>query len=329
MRSAAGIGALALAACMAAKTAPSMSVASVAASQAIREIRVPPAVVAPAAVAIQKNTVAVTSRDPSFVQLFDVTHMRWSQTAGVPNDSGPFGIASGHHQGEFWVSLFRGGYGTNQHWTGVLRISNGMARLFRLTSSRENPALSGVATDDRYVYATELHGNHIDQLDERTGRFARYAVPTANAGLFDVTLYQGAVWFTEANASALGELLSTGTIRSIMLHPRSRPVAVCTWGSNLVAVTQLPSTAVVTAAGRTVRIISLPTGSVPDACVSTQSALWVTDRGLNAILKIDKTYQVQTIPLPTANAEPERITSNGQVVIFTESRARKIGLIRP
>jgi|GEM_PF-6732669 len=314
---------------MPARTSPSTIAATLPATSTITEISVPQPVVAPVGVAAQGNIAIITSRDPSFVYLVDLSSMRWHQVTAVPADSGPFGVTAGQRSGEFWVSLFRGGYGKNQHWTGVLRISSGTAKIFRFTAPGENPALTGVTADGQYVYTTELRGNHIDRLDQRTGRFIRYRVLPANAGLFDVTLYQGNPWFTEANASALGEVRSSGSIRSVPLRPRIRPIAVCTWGTSLAVIGQVPSALWIMAEGQVVRTISLPVGSAPSACVSNGSALWLTDRGLNAILKIGLDYRVQIIPLPSANAEPERIARSGRLIIFTESRAGKIGILHP
>lgn len=163
-----------------------------------------------------------------------------------------------------------------------------------------------------------------------------YAIPTgaSNPGGI-ITGPDGALWFTEINASRIGRLSQAAVVtdyaipaantlpQSITVGPdgqlwfteSARPV-VGRLNATTLAYTEvtLPNAA------------ARPWGIVP----ASNGSLWVSDPGTNAIWQITPLGVVSQYPITTANAKPTSITIGpDSAIYYTEANVDRVGRLLP
>jgi len=210
--------------------------------------------------------------------------LEWNVPAGIQN---PFDIVAGP-DGNIWFT----GYG-NQ----TLSWIDPGTFAFRPTAvamPNPNPAGIAVGPDNKLwvaAYGSNGNGETISRVGTDGTVEATFSTPTTDSGPWDiVTGPDGALWFTEENASRIGRITTSGQITE---YP-------------------LPSAGVE------------PRG----IAVGPDGALWFTEYLGNRIGRITTSGQITEYPLPDVNPLPQKITAGADGNMwFTQFGNGKIGRI--
>jgi virginiamycin B lyase len=198
-------------------------------------------------------------------------------------------------------------------------------------------APNGIALGaDGFIYFAETAGNHITKMTTG-GVFTETAVPTANAGPFDlIGMSNKSIWYTESTASKIGVQTGTKTVEYPLPTANAGPTYIARGPDGALWFSE-------TTANKLGRIDS--NGNITEYPVPTANAglaglagfsdggVWIAESNASAIVRFDVAAHTFGTPHPTltANAAPTQIVTcpDGQTLCFTENNAAKLGQITP
>lgn len=198
-------------------------------------------------------------------------------------------------------------------------------------------APNGIALGaDGFIYFAETAGNKITKMTTG-GVFTETAVPTANAGPFDlIGMSDKRIWYTESTASKIGVQTGTQTVEYPLPTANAGPTYIARGPDGALWFSE-------TTANKLGRIDS--NGNITEYPVPTANAglaglagfsdggVWIAESNASAIVRFDvaaHTFGTPHLTL-TANAAPTQIVTcpDGQTLCFTENNAAKLGQITP
>ncbi|HEU0194826.1 MAG TPA: hypothetical protein VFQ71_11545 [Gaiellales bacterium] len=211
----------------------------------------------------------------------------------------------------------------------ITRVQGGKSHRFTLPAG-SRPV--GIAAGPHALWIAEQGTRRIARMS-LTGSVRQFRIPGAvhmPANL--VYGPDGAVWFTEPAAGAVGRLVpATGAVRQIPLGQGSGAfdLAVGPDGNLWVTERSAGAIAVIPPSGTSpAAVYTLPTGSRPSAIVpAVDGALWYTDPGLSEIGRITTDGTLSSLPV-APGARPSAIARGPRGrLYFTQSRPAAIGRI--
>ena len=168
----------------------------------------------------------------------------------------------------------------------------------------------------------------------RGASVTEWDVPTPNSQPAGITVgADGALWFTEENASKIGRITTAGTITEypIPTNP-SAPAEITAGPDGALWFTEFganpPKIGRMTTAGVVTNEWELPVGASPDGITAgPDGAIWFTQNGLNKIGRITMAGTITEYDL-VSGYRPGDITPGPDGRLwFTESEAHRIGAI--
>jgi hypothetical protein len=162
-----------------------------------------------------------------------------------------------------------------------------------------------------------------------------YAIPTANSGPFGITAgADGALWFTEINASKIGRITTGGTISEYAIPTStSAPYDITSGPDGALWFTEYLTNKIgrITTGGIVTEYAIPSMNSGPHGITAgPDGALWFAEYAANRVGRITTAGQVSEYTIPTTNGGPEGITTGPDGALwFTEYLANKVGRIMP
>jgi virginiamycin B lyase len=238
-----------------------------------------------------------------------------------------------------WVTFGEGAMWFTERFTNKIGRIDNVGRITEFPIPTPNSVPQGIVLAGGYVWFTEQGGNNIGRLDPQTGDIVEYAVPTANSVPLGLALgSDGALWFTERNAGAIGRMTLDGVFTEYPLSRGSVPQRIVAGPDGALWATEAQTAKIarLTTDGQLTEF-SLPAGSQPVGITAPpwDDAVWFVASGANAIERMTPEGVVTTtVPIPSpASAALQIGWGSNRTLWFTESflspTGNKVGLLQP
>ena len=245
----------------------------------------------------------------------------------IPNSSVmPYGITNGP-DGNLWFTNFPSGTAT----AGAIgRITTaGVITLFSAEGLLH--PLGITAGPDGNLWFVDA-GSQAIGFSTTSGSITEFALTSNPASaLRQITTGPDSnLWFTDEGLNTIGKITTSGASNEYAAAAGGQPFGIVSRSGALLFGEVTANIGQSTTSG-SISEISGVTGSTPR--VLAKDALgdvWFSDPALNTLGKLVGSLITETNPVPTANANPDGITSGpGGTIWFTEFNANKIGVFTP